>query len=137
MATLKLIIANMAVTNLYTKKKVKKTRFVEPDSDSESKSESESEDKTPLPPTPPRKKRKAGKSNKAKAPLKYASKKASKFTLGCDFKPSMKWDVGFGHATKRDFMNKRRNYGREHPDWAMDQKTACYKQQLEEFAEIK
>ena len=32
-------------------------------------------------------------------------------------------------------MNKRRDYGREHPNWAMDQKEAYYKKQLKEFVE--
>ena len=68
---------------------------------------------------------------------KSTSKRASKFTLGCDFKPSMKWDDSFDHTTKRDFMNKIRDHGREHPDWAMEQKTVYYKQQLEEFKQIK
>ena len=34
-------------------------------------------------------------------------------------------------------MNKRRNYKRENLDWAMDQKEAYFKQQLEEFTETR
>ena len=45
----------------------------------------------------------------------------------------MKWDNNFYSATKRDFMNKRRDCGREHPDWVMDEKEAYFRQQLEEF----
>ena len=122
MTTLKLMISNMAKQKSYKKNKVKKTRFVELDSDSERKSGNESEDEAPLPPTPPRKRKRSGKSKKAKALLKSTSKKTSKFTLGCDFKLAMTWDDSFDHATKRDFINKRRDYGREHPNWVMEQK---------------
>ena len=99
----------------------------------ESKSESKIEDEAPLPPTPPRKKGKRSKLKKAKSLSKTASKKASKFTLGCDFKASMKWDDSWDTATKRVYQYKRREYGRAHPDWAMDEKEAYFRQQLAEF----
>lgn len=126
MATLKLMIFNMAEQKLYKKKKAKKTRFVKPES--ESQSESEIEDETPLPPTPPRKKGKRSKSKKAKSLSKTTSKRASKFILGCDFKPPMKWDNSWDTATKMEYTYKRREYGQAHPDWRMDENETYFRQ---------